>query len=231
MGPEAGRGGDSGTSPGAAHAPRLWIGVLAALACGALFGLLAQQVQSEAPITRLDGAIASWFHAHATHGMTLFMLAITWLHSAWGILAMVAVFEGWLYRERLHEWMLALLVTVPGGMLLNVAFKHLFRRARPHFDHPLLTLPTYSFPSGHTASAAVMYGFLVFFIASRLRAPGRTALLAAAAVLAVALVALSRMYLGVHYLSDVLAAACEGGMWLAICATGFSAWRAQRGRR
>ena len=193
--------------------------------------MLAEQVQSGAPITGLDGRIASWFHAHATRELTWFMLAVTWLHSAWGILSMVAVFAGWLYRERLYDWMLALFVTVPGGMLVNVGFKHLFRRTRPHFDHPLLTLSTYSFPSGHTAGSTVLYGFLVFFIASRLHAPARTALMTLAAVLAVTLVALSRMYLGVHYLSDVLAAACEGGMWLAVCATSFCAWRANRSRQ
>jgi undecaprenyl-diphosphatase len=54
---------------------------------------------------------------------------------------------------------------------------------------------------------------------------------AVGAVLAVCLVALSRMYLGVHYLSDVLAAASEGGMWLAVCGTGFYAWRISRERQ
>jgi undecaprenyl-diphosphatase len=212
-------------------APPLVIGVVAMLLCAALFGLLAEQVQSGAPIIELDGRLAEWFHARATPGLTLFMLAVTWLHSAWGILAMTAVCAGWLYRERLSDWIVMLVVTVPGGMLLNVAFKHVFRRARPHFDNPLLTLSTYSFPSGHTASATVLYGFLVLLIASRVRPGWRVALMAAAAVLAVCLVALSRMYLGVHYLSDVLAAASEGGMWLAACATGFWAWRQRVGRR
>ncbi|MGZ5198596.1 MAG: phosphatase PAP2 family protein [Telluria sp.] len=209
-------------------APPLLAGVVLAVVCAVVFGVLAEQVQSGAPITALDGQLASWFHAHASRGLTLFMLAITWLHSAWGILAMVAVFGGWLYRERLHEWMVALLVTVPGGMLLNVGFKHLFRRARPQFDDPLLTLSTYSFPSGHTASATVLYGFVVLFIAWRTRARWRTAVAAIGALVAVCLVALSRMYLGVHYLSDVLAAASEGGMWLALCGTAFRVWR-QRG--
>jgi undecaprenyl-diphosphatase len=206
-------------------APPLLLGVLLVLACAVLFAVLAEQVQSGAPITRLDAALATWFHAHASPGLTWSMLAITWLHSAWGILAMTAVFGGWLYRERLHDWMLALVVTVPGGMLLNAAFKHVFQRARPHFDNPLLTLSTYSFPSGHTASATVMYGFLVLFIASRVRVRWRTAAAALGALLAVGLVALSRMYLGVHYLSDVLAAASEGGMWLALCGTALWAWR------
>jgi undecaprenyl-diphosphatase len=206
------------------------VGLLCALVCAALFGALAEQVQAGAPITQLDGTLATWFHAHASRRLTLFMLAITWLHSAWGILSITAVFGTWLYRARLYGWALALLLTVPGGMLLNVAFKHVFRRARPHFADPLLTLSTYSFPSGHTASATVLYGFVVLFIASRASSRWPIALAALAAVPAVCLVALSRMYLGVHYLSDVLAAASEGGMWLALCGTAFWAWRRREGQ-
>jgi membrane-associated phospholipid phosphatase len=199
--------------------------LLAFALCAVAFGVLAQQVRSGAPITVLDSQLEAWFHTHASRSLTLFMLAITWLHSAWGILAMTAVIAGWLYRERLYAWIVALVATVPGGMLLNVAFKHLFRRARPHFDDPLLTLATYSFPSGHTASATVLYGFLVLLVASRVRERSGVAAAAMGALVAVCLVALSRMYLGVHYLSDVLAAACEGGMWLAACATALWCWR------
>jgi membrane-associated phospholipid phosphatase len=231
-GPQPGQGRDELTdsSRKAVFAPPLVAGMLLALLCATVFGLLAEQVQSGAPITRLDGELATWFHGHASAGLTLFMLAITWLHSAWGILSMTAVFGGWLYRERLHHWLVALVVTVPGGMLLNVASKHVFRRARPHFDDPLLTLATYSFPSGHTASATVLYGFAVLFVVSRVRSRWRVAVAAAGAVLAVCLVALSRMYLGVHYLSDVLAAAAEGGMWLAACGTAFWSWRRRKGQ-
>jgi membrane-associated phospholipid phosphatase len=230
--PRNGQGRDelAGSPRRTSFAPPLAAGLLAFVLCAVLFGVLAQQVQSGAPITVLDGMVATWFHSHASRRLTLFMLAITWLHSAWGILAMTAVTAGWLYRERLNAWIVALIVTVPGGMLLNVAFKHLFRRARPHFDDPLLTLATYSFPSGHTASATVLYGFLVLLVASHVRERWRVAAAAAGAVLAVCLVALSRMYLGVHYLSDVLAAASEGGLWLAACGTAFWCWRRRRGQ-
>ncbi|GAB3469091.1 hypothetical protein GCM10027321_38070 [Massilia terrae] len=214
-----------------ARTTHLLPGVLAALAAATIFGLIANAVHSGAPITQLDVQLAQWFHAHATHGVTLAMLAITWIHSSWGILSMSAVGSGWLYRRRMPDWLLALIATVPGGMLLNVAFKHVFQRARPHWDAPLLTLETYSFPSGHTASATVLYGFVVCFIAAHARSRQHAVLAAIAAIAAlaaVALVALSRMYLGVHYLSDVLAAVAEGCMWLAICMTALAAWRRWR---
>lgn len=211
-----------------ARSAHLLPGLLAALCAVAVFGVIASQVQSGAPITQLDGRLALWFHAHATRGVTLAMRTITWIHSTGGILSITAVGAGWLYRQRLYEWMLALVVTVPGGMLLNVGVKHLFQRPRPHFDNPLLTLETYSFPSGHTASATVLYGFVVCFIAARTHSRQRIVLATLAAIAAVALVALSRMYLGVHYLSDVLAAVAEGCMWLAVCMTVLAAWRGRR---
>ena len=91
-------------------------GLLAALVAGALFGLIAWEVQAASPITQLDGQLAQWFHVHATRGVTLAMLAITWMHSSGGILAMTAVGAGLLYRRRLNDWLVALIVTVPGGM-------------------------------------------------------------------------------------------------------------------
>jgi undecaprenyl-diphosphatase len=156
------------------------------------------------------------------------MLAITWMHSAWGIAVLALLFAAWLVRRRALYWLLALALTVPGGMLLNVAIKHVYRRARPHFDDPLLTLSTYSFPSGHTAGATVFYGMLACYLAAHAKGRGQQAAAVAGAVLAVALVAVSRMYLGVHYLSDVLGAAAEGCAWLATCVTFVSTLRRQR---
>ena len=58
-------------------------------------------------------------------------------------------------------------LAMTGGMLLNVLLKHAYERARPSFDDPILTLETYSFPSGHTAGATVFYGVLAAFLVSR----------------------------------------------------------------
>ena len=104
-------------------------------------------------------------------------------------------------------------------MLLNVLMKHAFGRARPMFADPMLTLTTYSFPSGHVAAATLFYGLLAAFMVSRIEAWRWRVLVTVLAFLMVALVALSRVYLGVHYLSDVLAALAEGIAWLAICLT------------
>ena len=101
-------------------------------------------------------------------------------------------------------------------MLVKLAFQ----RARPAFDDPLLTLATYSFPSGHVAGSTIFYG-LRRRLGVRADRGARAGALprCSARRVAIALVAFSRMYLGVHYLSDVAAAFAEGVAWLAICAS------------
>ena len=109
------------------------------------------------------------------------------------------------------------MLAVFGGMLLNFVLKHVFVRQRPHFDDPLLTLTTYSFPSGHTLTATVFYGTLCALVMA-LGTPRSWRVLAIiVAGVMILLVGFSRIYLGAHFLSDVLAAVAEGLAWLAFC--------------
>jgi len=113
--------------------------------------------------------------------------------------------------------MLTLALATIGGVLINVMLKTAYERSRPHFDDPLVTLGTYSFPSGHTAAATIFYGTLAAFLVTRYRNPRIRVGIVAAAVAMIVLVALSRMYLGAHYLSDVTAAAASSTAWLVLC--------------
>ncbi|MEO6353435.1 MAG: phosphatase PAP2 family protein [Burkholderiaceae bacterium] len=180
-------------------------------------------------ITLTDVKIANWFHSHATPSMTHFMLILTNLHGTLAIFSYSILMGLFLIRKKEWYWLLTLLASVPCGMSLNVLMKHAFQRARPIFDHPLLTLSSYSFPSGHTAAATLFYGVLAAYLVCHLK-PWRWRIAAFTVILAVmmvTLVGLSRMYLGVHYLSDVLAAAAEGIAWLALCLS-VAGWRQHR---
>ena len=202
---------------------------LALLLCAAwAFGAIADDVVEGDTITVIDVQLAHWFHARATPGFTRVMLLVTHCNGIVGSSIMGALLALWFWRRRAHYWLILCLIAVPGGMLLNVALKHVFRRVRPSFDDPLLSLVTYSFPSGHTAAATVFYGLLACYLVRRTQAWRARALIVAGAVAMVTLVALSRMYLGVHYLSDVLAAAAEGAAWLAICVTAVSTLHRRR---
>jgi uncharacterized membrane protein YdjX (TVP38/TMEM64 family) len=130
---------------------------------------------------------------------------------------LAALFGAALARLREWYWLLTLAAALAGGMLVNLILKASYERMRPHFNDPLLVLTSYSFPSGHTAGAVLFYGVLAAFLVSRFYDWRRRTGAVAGAILAVLLVAFSRMYLGAHYLSDVVAAMCASTVWLVLC--------------
>lgn len=193
-----------------------------------LFGELAGQVTGQRAITVLDLLVAHWLHAHAFEPLTGFMLAVSLAHTGYGVIVATALLAWRWQRRGARYWVMALLTAVAGGALLNVLLKYLYQRHRPVFDDPLVTLLTYSFPSGHTAAATVLYGVLACRAVMVLRSHRGRVLAVAACVAMVLLVAASRVYLGAHYLSDVLAGMVESCGWLAVCITAFSTLRRRR---
>jgi undecaprenyl-diphosphatase len=190
------------------------------IVAGILFLAIAWNVTAQSSLLALDARVAQWLHAHGNPALVAFLLAVTHLNSTVAIGAWSGIFAVVLARMRERYWMLTLAVSVGGAMLLNVLLKHAYERMRPRFEDPVLVLPTYSFPSGHTAAAVAFYGVLAAFLVSRFYdARGRAACVAGA-IAAVALVAFSRLYLGAHYLSDVVAAVCSSTAWLVLCLAG-----------
>lgn len=218
-------------SPEGAFGLHLTAGLALVLLAATIFGNIAEDVMSADEITVIDQRVAQWFHLHGTPPFTRFLLFITNWHGPLGVSVMAVLLAVYFYRKRARHWLLALIVTVPGGMLLNVLMKFSFQRTRPSFDNPLLTLHTYSFPSGHTAAATLFYGLLASYLVVICKQWGVRAAVVALACTMVALVGLSRVYLGVHYLSDVLAAVPEGVAWLAICITAISTLRRRHAAR
>ena len=206
----------------------LTIGAILLLVATALFGAIAADVASAAPITLLDIRIARWLHAHATAALTTFMLGVTYLHGVTGITVLSVMLGIVFWRRHARYWALTLAIAVAGGAMLNVAMKYTFHRARPSFDDPLLTLLTYSFPSGHTAGSTLFYGVLASYLTAHHAGWAARGCIFLAALAMVLLVGTSRMYLGVHYFSDVLGAMAEGAAWLALTITAVSTLRRRR---
>lgn len=217
-------------TPGEETGLHLTVGVLLMLFMGWAFAEIAEEVVDGEELTVLDDQLSRWVFQNHHPWLTGFMFFITHWHGPLGVMAMTAVLAAWMWWRRERYWLAALMLTVPVGLLLNVALKYLFQRERPQFDEPLLTLATYSFPSGHTSGAMLFYGLLVAYLVRSTPNKRWWLLSAAAAGLMVLLVAASRVYLGAHYLSDVLAAIAEGCMWLTICITSISTLRRRRAR-
>ena len=196
-----------------------------------MFAAIAVGVTSGGRLVALDGDVAVWLHRRATPAVTAWMRVVTDLHSTFAVAcyaAAIAVVQAWRRRWRS---VVMLFVCVGGVLAFNVVVKNAFQRARPVFDDPLLTLSTYSFPSGHVAGSTVLYGLFVVWVFGRTPRLHWRALAVDGAVLAIALVAMSRMYFGVHYLSDVAAAFAEGVAWLALCLSVLAAaWPVSGGR-
>ncbi|WP_229205234.1 MULTISPECIES: phosphatase PAP2 family protein [unclassified Duganella] len=206
----------------------LTLGMALLLFSGYVFHELAEAVMGQEAITVLDVQVAHWFNAHAAEPFTGLMLGVSAMHSVAGMVLLFCALAAWLWRERAYYWLLALVCSVPGGMLLNVVLKHVFQRARPVFEDPLVTLATYSFPSGHTTAATCFYGLLASYLVMARPAWSVRLGTVALCVAMVLLVAFSRVYLGAHYVSDVLAAMAESVAWLAVCITAISTLRRRR---
>lgn len=194
-----------------------------------LFAIVAIDLVHNGAITQADAQVSRWLSARTHPSVTQLMLALNYLHSNTGVGLMAVTAAAVLFLRRQVAWLPVLALSVGGGLLLNVLVKHIFQRARPVSSDALLVLHTYSFPSGHTAGATVWWGFFtVLVFTHRPPLPWRAATLFAAIGL-VCLTALSRVYLGVHYLSDVLAATAEGCAWLVLCFMTTPARRAHLG--
>jgi undecaprenyl-diphosphatase len=187
------------------------------IAASGVFAEVAEDALTGDPLAQLDLQAVQWFQAHRAPFITGFMQLWSNLNGMLPMAVWSVFFGAVLLRRRRDDWAIALAVAIPGIMLLNTAVKYLFHRPRPAFPDALSQLTTYSFPSGHVAVSTVFYGMLAAYIVSNARSwPARVATVAAALFL-IFLVALSRVYLGAHYPSDIIAAFLEGIAWLALC--------------
>lgn len=167
-------------------------------------------------ITAFDTTTERLLSIHrSTTGVDFFSL-LTWLGDT-RVLAVIAIsLSVILVRDRHWDYARGLLVSLAGTTLGVAILKYMVARDRPPFEVPMSDAPGYSFPSLHAAGALAVYGFLAFMIA-RLMHPPRHRLpsVIALSILIVA-IGLSRMYLGVHYPSDVVGGYLVGGLFLAI---------------
>jgi membrane-associated phospholipid phosphatase len=164
-----------------------------------------------------DEHIAYWFHQRLTAGAADALYALSWPGSGLAIgLVLGAIVLGVMWRRR-WDRLAWVVLTVPGGMLLGEAVKLLVHRHRPYVTGPFVDWAGYSFPSGHTIGATLLYGSLIVLALSVIERPRWRAATCLAGVTLIVAVAFSRVALGAHYLTDVLGAILLGTLWLTLC--------------
>ncbi|WP_274648674.1 phosphatase PAP2 family protein [Paenibacillus humicola] len=197
------------------HGRRLFIACLTLAAFGAGFLITAASVRTYG-FNRFDAAVIARVAILESPGETLAMKAFSWIGSGIGICTLALAVTALLckLRRRLRGPVFFLAVFA-GAELLDPLLKAFYHRTRPDM-HRLIPITGYSFPSGHAMDAAACCGALAFLLWRAARGRAGRAVLVTLCLLMTAAIGISRIYLGVHYPSDVLGGYLAGGAWLSL---------------
>jgi membrane-associated phospholipid phosphatase len=198
----------------------LTLALLVIFAAGVLLALLAILVRSTDVLAGIDSSVAEWGHDHASAWSHDALTLVTRLGEA-RVIAPVAIVVAVVEIRRTRNWWVVpfLLVVILGDKFLTSAIKQIVDRGRPTIEAVAATLGP-SFPSGHTSTAAASWAAFAL-VASRWWGRRAWPFLAGAAVGIAVAVALSRVFLDVHWLTDVLGGLALGWAWFAACAIAF----------
>jgi membrane-associated phospholipid phosphatase len=163
---------------------------------------------------RLDDGIQGEVHEDANPALTRLMFGLSWIGSPQVLTPAIPAFAGLLWWRRLGRAAMVWLIATSGATGLVVVLKLYFRRIRPDLPWAFAHEPSYSFPSGHSVFAVVVYGTLIYLGLRHLRTVWEQMVVSVAAMALVGGIGYSRIYLGVHYPSDVAAGYFVGAVWL-----------------
>jgi len=168
-------------------------------------------------VEALDQGVLSWLQAHRTPGLTAVMEAVTFLGERPVLLAVIAGAAAWLvFRRRWRTALILILTGLIASGLVEVV-KNTIQRNRPMLSSPDPAQETYSFPSGHALGSTAVYVTLALLLGRQLSRRRDRFLVIGGGLLLAFVIGVTRLYLGVHYLSDVVAGWC-GGLGCALVA-------------
>lgn len=191
---------------------------------------LTEEVQGEA-IEHFDDRITEYVTSFRTPGLNSFFQFVTDLGDFYAYLVattLAAIF--FFFKLKNKKFILQLLGVVILSALANIALKRAFDRARPTIEH-MVVVKTLSYPSGHAMSAMAFYGFLIYLIFHIKMNKWLRIFLALFFSALIFFIGLSRIYLGVHFPSDVLGGFVAGLIWVAFCVVLFNIIDLLRQRR
>lgn len=205
-----------------------WVGIVVALiAAMGLFAKIGEDV-FEHESRAFDGAVRSWTLAHQTVLGRRVFIAITLSCGTGPMVALAAVVALWLWRARGRHVAAAVVAAATVSTACFVAVKEIFARTRPIGAAAFLHRVTYSFPSGHATSSAAVLGTIAYVLWRERLVSARV--VAWGAAVAVLLIGLSRVYLDLHWATDVLGGWCLGFGVAAASAALYERWRSRIAR-
>ena len=210
----------------------LAIGFVVSALTGVAFLYLAEAMRESNPLLeRVDQTVWRLAPQFRRPGATLFFLAFTYLGTGVGLGIVVLIVAAGLLSRGHRRWATFLVVTALGSYLLNHALKLVFARARPDMAEALWRSHSYAFPSGHAMGSLVVFGALVYLAMRASRSWRVRSAAVALGLCMIAAISVSRIYLGVHWFSDIVAGLSAGLVWLATTTAAYEVFRRMRPRR
>ena len=204
----------------------LVIGVVATSAAGDAFLDLAERLQEESSTMHaVDREVHVWARTAHTDGSTRFFTLLTIIGTPVGLGVVVLIIAALLAVRRRWRWAMYLIFTTAVGGLLNLQLKAFFARARPDLAEALRHTSGYSFPSGHAMGATVCFGALSYLAFRAIPNWRERAAAVAFSVSMIVAIAASRIYLGVHWISDIGAGIAAGLIWIVTTTVAYEAFR------
>lgn len=191
------------------------LGGVAAVGAGFLFAELVEQLRlNTSGVYRFDQAVHAWFEHERTPGMTSLLRTVTMIGGSLGLGTLVGITALVLFIRKERASAVFVVVTAGAGMLLNLGLKLIFARKRPDLKTAIAVARWYSFPSGHAMNSFIVFGALAYIaLRQHWQWTAKSASLAIGLTM-VALIGLSRVYLGVHWTSDIAGGWSAGTVWL-----------------
>jgi membrane-associated phospholipid phosphatase len=164
-----------------------------------------------------DTALLLALHQWANPVLDQVMLSLTRLGDPKFVVVIVVLSLGVLLWKRQRTEAKIFAIACLGALILNQGLKLFFAKPRPQLWTPLISERSFSFPSGHALGSLVLYGFLAYLLA--IKFPKLSRWIYSFTIVLITGIGISRLYLGVHWFTDIVAGYAVGFLWLMVCTT------------
>ncbi|WP_160117554.1 phosphatase PAP2 family protein [Filibacter tadaridae] len=212
------------------HSLRLLIAFILCISFGALFSYIATSISNKS-IAHFDNAVIAFVQGLEAPWLTVVMKGVTWIGSGFGVvLITLVVFVVLFFKFRFRKQAYFLLIVIAGTVLFNTILKHYFERERPTI-HRIMDANGFSFPSGHSMMAFSLYVIIAYIAWRNVKTVASRVLLVLFAGFMIIMIGSSRIYVGVHYPSDVVGGIVASALWLTIAISVYAIYQGPREKK